>query len=677
VDNTGGPNGPVTVQFFADATADREHDDIEFFWQFGDNATSTLANPVHTFAENVVYNVSLTTTDIHGASDIAWLQVFADDPRPVVTITSPIPNLPEKVFVYSVNETIVMNAVAIANGPVTWQWEYQLVHWSHYHPEIRIVNAQTFTDSSPPDESDVERNNVLLWARATDSFGLVGQDYIRISRPDWLTVFGNHAPVADFVYVSDNPPRVGQPIYFDARKTIDVDVDRLTYTWFWGDGIIGDGVVTTHTYDNFAPAGYTVYLNVTDNWGASGGYTLNIPVYARQSLRPSADYPPGYIYEDFNVTLSSIQAGAIIYYELVSGNGVGIQVTPCSRLYTGPISIRWIPGYNVTLLTAAILPGALESTMNVYTYIMTYAPCDVLGFGIPGNLATRGNLFCSNTNVQAPPTSYSIIPQIYPYGSLYTSAPPPYANLVTTFQITNLIGVVDPSRSYVTNTTMLSIWVDQNTSLGAVGLCEVSYDFTGDGTWDRNETFGVLSPDPLVGYENFNFLDPSMRFPPPAGIVGEAYQPLVRGTVLVQLWTSIGPINNGTCPIFVQSGLGYKNGNGILVFSNIQIPYLAYTYQQLPPVSVLPPSTPYFPGVCNSTWITGIAPTTGFSTTGFSSPQTAPQTGSQTGHSSASSSSEATLKATTRTEVSVSHATLLHINLAAVVFIGLLFFCKL
>jgi PKD repeat protein len=605
VDNTGGPTGPVTIQFTMDGTYDLQNHEFTCEWNFGDGTTSTLGNPVHTYTVNTIYNVSLTCTDIFGLSAVGYMEAITNDPRPKVTITSPLPNLPGNVFVYSLGQAVNFSANAIANGPVTWAWEYQFVHFSHIHENIRDQNVQTFQDGALPDESAAERNNLLIYARATDKQGLTGEASIRISRPDWLTAFQTmRAPVPLFIITGQL--YVGQPITFDARTTYDPDLDRITYTWYWGDGLIGDGEITTHVYDKFSPTGYTVTLNASDNWGLSASLTQTFAVSPKQSLPPGVGTQPGPIYADINVTLTSIEKNAIIYYEIVLGNGVGLDVTPCSSVYTGPLVIPSIPGQNITVLTRALAPGSLPSILSTFTYVGLYAPCDKMGLGNPGNAIPGqfGSLYCSNVVTPDAPSNIVFIPYLKPYGALYTVDPPTDPTQVLTFAMRGLYGTYDTTRNSVLNTTMVNLWVSQNTSLGAVALVRASYDFKSRGVWDRNETFQVISPDPLPHFQLFNYLDPLNRFPLPFSITGTGYEDLVNGTVLFSFWTSIQPLNNGSYPIFMRSGEGVTPPGESLQFTYVDLPYVVH----LAPTSQNTyngPTAPASTTGCSSSWPTG------------------------------------------------------------------------
>ena len=54
---------------FADTSSDSDGTIASWSWNFGDSSTSTAQDPVHTYAADGTYNVSLTVTDNEGATD--------------------------------------------------------------------------------------------------------------------------------------------------------------------------------------------------------------------------------------------------------------------------------------------------------------------------------------------------------------------------------------------------------------------------------------------------------------------------------------------------------------------------------------------------------------------------------------------------------------------------------
>ena len=88
-DKDSGP-APLTVNFSSAGSEDADGDDLTFSWDFGDGATSTEANPTHTFTTAGTFNVRLTATDSTGKSGSSTVVVNAGNTRPTVTLTTPV-----------------------------------------------------------------------------------------------------------------------------------------------------------------------------------------------------------------------------------------------------------------------------------------------------------------------------------------------------------------------------------------------------------------------------------------------------------------------------------------------------------------------------------------------------------------------------------------------------------
>ncbi len=81
--------------------------------------------------------------------------------------------------------------------------------------------------------------------------------------------------------------------------------------------------------------------------------------------------------------------------------------------------------------------------------------------------------------------------------------------------------------------TAFGISVDSGTSVGNASQVRVSYDLTGNGSFDRVETFRYFATDPVTGWE---------RYTEAAGQVTTtgSFGNLANGTVKVEIWSAIG-----------------------------------------------------------------------------------------------------------------------------------------
>jgi PKD repeat protein len=85
----------------------------------------------------------------------------------------------------------------------------------------------------------------------------------------------NQPPVAN-ASASQTTGFVGEPIFFDGSLSYDPDGSIVSYTWNFGDGAIGDGKTTTHSYT--CSGSYSVTLNVSDGEGATDEDTINVVI---------------------------------------------------------------------------------------------------------------------------------------------------------------------------------------------------------------------------------------------------------------------------------------------------------------------------------------------------------------------------------------------------------------
>ncbi|KQZ10949.1 hypothetical protein ASD23_02055 [Agromyces sp. Root1464] len=82
---------PLTVAFSSEGTVDHDGDEFEFLWEFGDGATSTEANPSHTYAANGNYEARLTVTETteYAKTGTATVAIVVGNTAPTVEITAP------------------------------------------------------------------------------------------------------------------------------------------------------------------------------------------------------------------------------------------------------------------------------------------------------------------------------------------------------------------------------------------------------------------------------------------------------------------------------------------------------------------------------------------------------------------------------------------------------------
>ncbi|MFG2347501.1 PQQ-dependent sugar dehydrogenase [Streptomyces phaeochromogenes] len=81
---------PLAVSFSSAGSTDPDGDTLNHAWNFGDGATSTAANPSHTYTTNGQYTATLKVTDTTGKSATASVQITVGNTAPTVELDLPL-----------------------------------------------------------------------------------------------------------------------------------------------------------------------------------------------------------------------------------------------------------------------------------------------------------------------------------------------------------------------------------------------------------------------------------------------------------------------------------------------------------------------------------------------------------------------------------------------------------
>ncbi|MBC7092558.1 PKD domain-containing protein [Candidatus Bipolaricaulota bacterium] len=130
VDFTWSPTSPAAGQAVTFTSTVTDPDDppdtpFTYAWTFGDDGTSTEANPTHTYVAARTYTVKLEVTDRRGAKGTKEKSVTVTaplpPPPPTVTALSASPAVPEA----GQPVTLTATATAPQGDPVTaWEWDF-------------------------------------------------------------------------------------------------------------------------------------------------------------------------------------------------------------------------------------------------------------------------------------------------------------------------------------------------------------------------------------------------------------------------------------------------------------------------------------------------------------------------------------------------------------------------
>ncbi|ONI89869.1 glycosyl hydrolase [Actinosynnema sp. ALI-1.44] len=173
-DRTSGA-APLAVNFSAAGSSDPDGGPLTYRWTFGDGATSTAANPSHTYTANGTYTAQVTVTDNQSLTANASVIINVGNTAPTVTV-----ELPANGQVFNFGDTVPYRVTVTdpEDGTIDCarvKMTYVLGHDSHGHA-ITSKNGCTGSIATPLDgEHDTSANLFGVWdAEYTDN-GAGGQ----------------------------------------------------------------------------------------------------------------------------------------------------------------------------------------------------------------------------------------------------------------------------------------------------------------------------------------------------------------------------------------------------------------------------------------------------------------------------------------------------------------------
>ena len=318
-------SAPLEVIFTNQSTGDY----TASLWDFGDEMTSTLDSPMHTYAVAGVYTVSLTVSGPGGTDTLTRTNyITVTEPLPVADfIAAPLAGQPPLTVVFTDTST----------GPITtWWWEFGDGETSAaQHPTHTYALTGTFTISltvTGPGGSDAE----------------VKAGYIQVSE---------EPVVANFTAYPTSGPA---PLIV---QFTDESAGNITaWLWSFGDGVTGTLQSPTHTYTTKGV--YTVTLAVSGPGGSddevkAGYITVYELVSADFIASPTSGVRP------LVVTFTNQSTGDYTASLWDFGGGVTDTQTSPTHTYTAAGT------YTVMLTVSG--PGGIN-TLTRTNYITVYEP---------------------------------------------------------------------------------------------------------------------------------------------------------------------------------------------------------------------------------------------------------------------------------------------------------------
>ena len=261
-------NGPYTgvagvaVTFDGSGSSDPDDGIASYRWDFGDSSTGSGATPSHVYADTGIYKVTLTVTDVAGAtsSDGATAVIGSDNMRPMADAKGP--------YTGAVDVAVSFDGTGssdIDGNIVTWEWDF----------------GDASTGSGESTTHTYSASGIYYVSlTVTDDLGATDSNVTAV-----VVGTGNLLPLPDVGGPYTVAP--GVAVTFDGTASSDPEGGALTYAWDFGDGNTGTGATPTNIYA--AADVYRVTLTVTDDAGIPNSVDTVVLV------RPESDLGIGQI----------------------------------------------------------------------------------------------------------------------------------------------------------------------------------------------------------------------------------------------------------------------------------------------------------------------------------------------------------------------------------------------
>ncbi|MGW4642569.1 ThuA domain-containing protein [Sphaerisporangium sp. NPDC004334] len=173
-------SAPLTVAFSSAGSSDPDGDAITYAWDFGDGATSTSANPSHTYSSNGTYTARLTVRDSGGKTGTITLTIGVGNTRPTVAFSAP----PDGGFI-NFGDTVNYNVTVTDPEDGTIDCSKVTVipalgHDTHSHDTGQVTGCSGTITTTASGHDEAANVYYVLLAEYTDKSGLKGSTGITL-----------------------------------------------------------------------------------------------------------------------------------------------------------------------------------------------------------------------------------------------------------------------------------------------------------------------------------------------------------------------------------------------------------------------------------------------------------------------------------------------------------------
>ncbi len=305
------PSSPTTqdnIQF-TDTSYDNDGSIVAWHWDFGDGAISNEQNPTHSYADDGIYNVTLTVTDNDGATSTTWKLITVENVPPIANFTWQ-PSMPTDIDEITFNASHSHDSDGyIAN--YTWDFGDGSVAYG-------MIAKHSYADDGI--------YNVTLAIRDNDGATSVTWKLITVA---------NVPPIANFTFTT-------QFLHVSFNSTsYDSDGFIANYTWDFGDGSVAYGKNVSHEYNESGE--YNVTLTVKDDDGSIAWMSREVVVSSFQ-LVADFDYNPKPATSKHETYFIDLSTGAASWlWDFGDGSNSSVKnpvhVYPIGNLYNVTLTV--------------------------------------------------------------------------------------------------------------------------------------------------------------------------------------------------------------------------------------------------------------------------------------------------------------------------------------------------
>lgn len=373
---------PLTVSFVNSSTGNGS---LTYLWYFGDDSTSSLLNPSHTYLDSGLFDVALVVTDQNGCKDSVMMidQVIISDVVASFTMSDDT---------VCPGQQVIFTSTSL-NGQ-TFNWTFG--------------DGTGTSTASTPGYSYASAGNFIITLIATGPLGACFDTITDTINVELVT--------ADFSVTPGFGCAVPLTVQFSENASNDT-------AWFWNFGDPASGPSDTssspnpsHTYNS--PGSYNVSLTVTSSHGCTSTITLPGSVLIN-IIQPnfSADSLKGCIPLTTDFTSLTNPPDSIASYNWNFGDG-----TPNSNAQNPTHTYLTDGEYTVTLITTTV--SGCSDTVVKTDYIIAGFPQNI-DFSVDMSTACADTFFTFTDLTFDPALADEWQWSIGGYDSLGIPSPPP------------------------------------------------------------------------------------------------------------------------------------------------------------------------------------------------------------------------------------------------------------